>query len=435
MDWTLALNSLESTGTDLRHAARTFRRSPLFTIVIVATLAIGIGATTAVFSVVDRLLFRALPYGDPDRLVSFGITGPIDENEFMLSGSYMRWSPHLTPFDSATSLSPWVEGDLGDQNPVRVRCIPIEANFLRTFGLTVAAGRDFTRDDDRPHAPRAALISYGLWKSRFGGNDAISGHTVSLDDQPTRIVGVLPRDFELPTLGRADVLVPQQLDAAAEARAATRFLRTFARLKPGVSLAQARQQLQPLFQTTLQTEVPPPLRPEVHLAVRSLRDRQVSDVRLASWLLFGAVLALLLIACANTANLLLARSAARQREWAMRAALGAGRARLFRQALTESVVLALAGAVVGCVFARLLLRALLALAPEGLVHLRDASIDSRVLVFAVLISVLAALLFGSRRPSNGHAQKPSPVGAPLVANAACYAICWSLRKSQFRSFC
>lgn len=386
MDWILA---------DLRYTLRGFRRSPLFTAVVLLTLAIGIGATTAVFSVVDRLLFRSLPYGDPDRLVSFGITGPIDENEFLLGESYVRWSPHMTPFQAATSLSPWVEGDLGDQNPKRVRCIPVQANFLSTFGLHVAAGHDFTPDDDRPHAPRVALISFGLWKSRFGGSSTFLGQTVTLDDQPTRLIGVLPSDFELPTLGRADVLIPQQLDATAELRGATRFLRTFARLKPGISVAEARQQLQPLFRTTLNTEVPPPLRPEVHLMVRSLRDRQVSDVRLASWLLFGAVLALLLIACANAANLLLARLLARQREWAMRAALGAGRSRLIRQVLTESLVLTLTAAVAGCLFAWLLVRMLLALAPEGLLHLHEAGIDGRVLGFTLVVSMAAALLFGS----------------------------------------
>jgi len=394
VDWTTTRTFLESELDDLHHAARSFRRSPLFTAVIIATLAIGIGATTAVFSVVDRLLFRSLPYGNPDSLVSFGITGPMDENEFMFGGTYVSWSPHLSQFDSETSLSPWVEGDLGDQNPVRVRCIPVEANFLSTFGLRVAAGRDFTRQDDQPHAPRVALISYGLWKSRFAANRAMLDHAVTLDDQPTRIIGVLPEEFELPTLGRADVLIPQQLDAIAQSRGAMQFLRTFARLKPGVSLAQARQQIRPLFQTTLQTEVPPPLRPEVHLAVRSLRDRQVADVRLASWLLFAAVLALLLIACANAANLLLARSAAHQREWAMRAALGASRGRLIRQALTESLVLAFTGAIAGCLLALLLVRALLALAPEGLLHLRQATIDGRVLAFALLISVVSALLFG-----------------------------------------
>ncbi len=385
---------LESAFDDLRQAARSFGRSPLFTTLVVATLTIGIGASTAVFSVVDRLLFRGLPYAGPDRLVSWGITGPVDENEFMLGSSYARWRPHLNPFDSVISLSPWLEGDLGDLNPVRVRCIPVEANFLATFGLKVAAGRDFTRDDDRPHAPRVALVSYVLWTSRFGANPSLLDHAVTLDDQPTRIVGVLPKDFELPTLGHADILIPQQLDVNAELRGNMRFLRAFGRLKNGVSIQQSRQQLQPLFQTTLQTEVPPPLRKEVHLTVRSLRDRQFSNVRLASWLLFGAVLALLLIACANVANLLLARSAARQRELAMRAALGATRARLVRHALTESFVLASAGAIAGCLFARVLLRLLVARAPEGLLHLDKAAIDGRVLLFTAALSFLAAMLFG-----------------------------------------
>ncbi len=151
----------------------------------------------------------------------------------------------------------------------------MQANFLSTFGLAPAVGRDFTREDDRPNAPRVTLLSYGLWQSHFGGSTKILNQTLTLDDQPTRIIGVLPKNFELPTLGRAGLLIPQQLDEVAQLRGSTRFLRAFARLKDGVTIPQARQQLQPFFQSMLRTDVPPPLRKEVHLMVRSLRDRQV----------------------------------------------------------------------------------------------------------------------------------------------------------------
>ncbi len=385
---------LETVLQDLRYAARAFRTSPLFAIVAILTLAIGIGATTAVFSVVDRLLFRSLPYARADRLVSFGITGPIDDNEFMLGGGYVDWRNRLPPFQSVTSLSPWLEIALGDRNPVRVRAIPVEGNFLHTLGLTPALGRNFTREDDRPNAPRVALISYGLWKSRFGGNSAMLEHTVMLDDRPTRIIGVLPATFELPTLGGADVLLPQQLDETQQRRSSPgRILRTFARLRDGVSIQQARQELQPFFQAT-KRDVPPELRKEVHLVVRRLRDRQISNARLASWMLFGTVVALLLIACANVANLLLARAAARQRELAMRAALGASRSRLVRQALTESVVLAVCGGIAGCAFAWILLRVLVSVSRDGLLRLDQARLDTRVLLFTISTCLIAALLLG-----------------------------------------
>ncbi len=249
---------LETLAQDWHFAARGLRRNPLFALVAVLTLAIGVGAATAVFSVVDRLLFRGLPYRDADRLVSWGLTGPVDENEFMVGNSYVKWRRLLTPFQSVTSLSTSLEaqGDLGDRNPIRVPFAQVEANFLQTLGVRPALGRDFTRQDDRPGAPKVALISFALWRSRFGANPSIMNQTVILEDQPVRIVGVLPGAFEMPTLTRADILIPQQLDEAAQLRGATRFLRTFARLKDGVSIRQSRQQLQPFLQNTVRYDVP-----------------------------------------------------------------------------------------------------------------------------------------------------------------------------------
>ncbi len=388
-----AFHWTETVLQDIQFALRGFRHSPLFTAIAVLTLAIGIGATTAVFSVVDRLLFRSLPYPDADRLVSFGITGPIDDNEFMLGSGYVDWRSRLPPFKAVTSMSPWLDSDLGDRQPMRVRCTPVEANFLSTLRVRPMLGHDFTRRDDLPNAPRVALISYGLWKSRFGANPAALNQTVNLDDQPTRIIGVLPKTFELPTLGAADVLLAQQLNETEQRRGTGRFLRTFARLKDVISLAQAREELQPFFRAT-QASVPPSLRKEVHLMVRSLRDRQFYDVRLASWMLFGAVIALLLIACANVANLLLARAAGRQRELAMRAALGARRSRLMRQTLTESLLLALCGGLAGGAFAWMLLRMLVAVGAESLLSLNQTTLDPRVLLFALATCILSAILFG-----------------------------------------
>jgi predicted permease len=273
-------------------------------------------------------------------------------------------------------------------------CAAVEANFLPALGVSPIIGRNFTADEDTPNGPRVALISYGVWLNRFGLDPGVEGRLIHLDGHQVRIVGVMPKDFEMPRLQAADVLLPQALDVAAQRRADPgRPMWAFARLKPGVSIEQARAELQPLFEYSLRL-APAPFRKEVHLQVRSLRDRQTHDVRLTAWVLFGLVIAVLLIACANVTSLLLARGASREKELAVRSALGASRARLFRQALTESIVLSLAGAAAGYLFAESLLRFFIAMAPDGLLFLSKARIDARVILFTLLSSLVCAVLFG-----------------------------------------
>jgi predicted permease len=379
---------------DLRYAARGLVRSPTFTIAAVFAVALGTGAGTAVFSVVDRILFRSLPYRQADRLVSVGFVAPIIPQEFMLGADYVEWRARQQPFESLTSWAGINDCDLTGGSPVRLSCALVEASFLTTLGIQPIAGRNFTRDEDRPNAPRVALLSYGLWQGRFGGDRNAIGKTIPLDGQSATILGVLPPDFEMPTLEHADVLVPQAIDEALQRRPNTgRVLQSIARLKPGVTPAQAAAALQPLFQESLQF-VPGPFRKEVKLRVRSLRDRQVHDARLASWILLGAVLAVLLIACANVANLLLARAAMRQRELAVRLALGASRSRMVRQTLTESLLLAGIGGLAGCLLAAALLRIFVAIAPEGIPRLQQATVDLRVLLFTMAVSLGSGILFG-----------------------------------------
>jgi putative ABC transport system permease protein len=389
------VNYIEDFFEDLRYSLRQMRRNPGFTAVAVITLALGIGATAAVFTVVDRDLFRDPPYPQSERLVSWGVVAPIEDREFMLGKPYVELHQHTTPFESYTSWTPGVVGcDLTEQNPVRLNCARVESNFLATFRVTPMLGRDFSREDDRPGAPRVALITYGLWQRRFGANPDAVGKTISLDGQPTNIVGVLPPDFEMPTLARVDVLIPQVLDEAAELRSATgRVLRTFARLKPGMTIPRATAELQGLYQEFI-ASAPAQFRKEIHLSVRSLRDFQVSDVRRALWLLFASGLAVLLIACANVAGLMLARAAGRQQERAIRAALGAGRGRLIRQTLVESLPLGLMGGAAGCLLAAGLVRVFVAIAPTGIPRLDEARLDPRVLVFTLAISFCSAVFFG-----------------------------------------
>lgn len=380
---------------DLRFAVRMLATRPGFTAVAILTLALGIGATTAVFSVVDRVLFRSLPYPHDERLVSFGVKAPFEGIEFMLAPEYAVLRSQPTPFESMTSLTPGgADCDITEENPVRLSCALVESTFLSTLGIRPIVGRDFVREDDRPNAARVALLSYGLWKSRFAGDLKVAGKTMSLDGKPVLIIGVLPAEFEMLNLLTADMLLTQALDESALDRNNPRVvLWAFARLKPSVTIEQARAGLEPWFQDSLRF-VPPQFRAEVSLGVRSLRDRQIEDSRVGAWALFGAVIAVLLLACTNVANLLLVRAVGRKRELAVRAAFGASRARLVRQTLTESLLLALLGGIAGCGLANFLLQVFVSIAPEGIVRLHQASLDFRALGFGLAVSLTSGVLFG-----------------------------------------
>ena len=412
---------LDTLLQDLRFALRMLAARPGFTTVAILTLALGIGATTAVFSVVDRVLFRSLPYPHDEKLVSFGVKAPFEGIEFMLAPEYAVLRSQSTPFESMTSLTPGgADCDITEQNPVRLSCALVESTFLSTFGIRPVVGRDFVGEDDRPNAPRVVLLSYGLWKSRFAADPNVAGKTVSLDGKPVLIIGVLPAEFEMPNLEPADMLLPQALDEAALDRNNPRVvLRAFARLKPSVTIEQARAGLEPWFQDSLRF-VPPQFRAEVSLRMRSLRDRQIQGSRVGAWVLLGAVIAVLLLACTNVANLLLVRAVGRQRELAVRAALGASRARLARQTLTESLLLALLGGVAGCGLAYLLLRVFISIAPEGIVRLRQASLDLRVFGFGLAVSLVSGALFGiapafnEPTPQSLTGKSAGPAGRGLV---------------------
>ena len=381
---------------DVRYGLRGLRRNPAFAITAIVTLALGIGATTAVFSVVDPILFRSLPYAHAEQLVSAGLTAPISPNEFLLTDSYYEWRDHQKPFVAITSEYRTDPCDLTEEKPARLNCSRVEASFLPTLGVTPLLGRNFTTDEDRPNAPKVALISYGLWKRNFGLDPGILDKIINVDGQKTRVIGVLPKDFEMPMLEAADVVMPQALDQAKVSVAGSSsvtMLYVFARLKPGVSVEQATAALKPMFDDSL-SKAPPRFRSEVHLRVRSLRDRQMQDVRLIAWLLFGTVMMVLLIACANVASLMMARGAGRERELAVRAALGASRIRLIRQTLTESLLLSFVGGVAGCLLAEALLRIFIAIAPDGIPFLSKAQLDLRIFLFTMLVSLVCGVLFG-----------------------------------------
>src|SRR5580704_947968 len=386
---------IDSLFQDVRFALRILSKSPGFAVVAILTLALGIGATTAVFSVVDRILFRSLPYLHDERLVAFGLTAPIEKEEFMLGASYIDFRKSPGPFEEVTSMMPGdAKCDITEESPVRLSCAHVECTFLSTLAVQPVLGRNFTPEEDRPNGPRVAIISFALWKSRFGGDPGVLRKNISLDGKAARIVGVLPTIFEMPTLTPTDILVPEGLDEEQQRRSAPgAVLRTFGRMKPGATVAEAIVGLQPFLEQSLQG-APPAFRKEIHLAVSTVRDRQVHDARLASWILLGSVFAVLLVACTNVASLQLARATGRQRELAVRAALGASRGRLVRQAMVESTLLGLLGGTLGCWVAHLLLRLFVSIAPEGIPRLQQASVDLRVVGFTLAISMVSATVFG-----------------------------------------
>jgi putative ABC transport system permease protein len=388
---------LETILHDARYSVRGFRRNPVFTLTIVATLMLGIGATTAVFSVVDRILFRSLPYADADRLVSLGLVHSLETQEFMTGRFYYDWRGAQKAFGSMTAENAVTgECDLTERNPAQLSCPYVEASFLPTLGISPVLGRNFLPEETRPGGPNVALISYGLWLTHYNLDPGILNKTINIDGSPVRVVGVLPKEFEMPRLQAADVLLPIAVNEA-EDRTANGGIgsprRVFARLNPGVSVQQAEAELQPLFQQTL-SQIPSDIRHDFHLKVRSLRDRQMQDVSLTAWVLLGAVLTVLLIACANVASLLMARGAMRQRELAVRSALGASRSRLARQALTESLLLSLMGAIAGCALAEGLLRLFIAIAPTSIPYLSKIHLDLRIICFTVVLAILSGVLFG-----------------------------------------
>jgi putative ABC transport system permease protein len=388
---------IETLRQDVRYALRGFCRNPVFALTAIVTLTLGIGATTAVFSVVDRILFRPLPYADPTRIVSLGFVHSLERQEFVMGRFYVEWQRDQTPFSVLAAQSTGVHNcDLVEDNPAQLGCISFQANFLPLFGISPALGRNFLPEEDRPNGPRVVMISHGLWKTHYNGDRGILGRMINVDGDFARIVGVLPRDFQFPTLEAADIVSPFAFDPAIQQKANGGFgypERVFARLKPGVSVAQAYAQMQPLFNGDLKW-FPPSAKSEVRLSIRTLRDKETQDVRQVAWVLFGFVLAVLLIACANVAGLMMARGAGRQRELAVRSAIGASRGRLIRQALTEALLLSLAGGLAGLAVAQALVMVFVRLAPTGIPFMSKADLDLRIAAFAALLSCLCGAIFG-----------------------------------------
>lgn len=380
---------------DAIYAVRGFIRDRRFTLSAIGAIVLAVGAATAVFSVVDRSLFRPLPYRHGDRLVSVEMMAPqFGPGGIMFSGAYRDWRASQSAVD-LTSWSGVAECDLGGDTPERLHCARAEATFLPLLGVDPYLGRAFVREEDQEDAEPVALVSYRLWRSHYGADAGVLGRKITLDGAVTRIIGVLPSNFETPDLAPADFLVPQMLPEGPHTQ--NYEVRVVGRLRRGVTTASAAAALAgpfERFRLDFGRRVGINFAESMKLRVQALRDQQIQQFRLAMWVLLGAVTAFVLIACASVANLLMARLAGRRQEFAIRTALGGSRSRLVAQLLTESTLLGLVGGAAGCGLAWLLIRIFIALAPEGTLRIREAALDTRVLGFALVLSLGTALVFG-----------------------------------------
>jgi putative ABC transport system permease protein len=407
---------LETLIADVAYACRRLRRDRSFTMVGVLTLALGIGAATAIFSVVHPILFAPLPYPQPERVAMIW-DGSGDALLDVTFGTYREVLARSRSFSSLAVMRPWQPTITGDREPERLDGQRVSAGFFRALGVAPLLGRGFDNADDRPNGPRVVVLSHPLWQRRFAGDPTIVGRTILLEDNSYTVLGVMPATFDNVLAPAASIWAPLQYDPALplSGREWGHHLRMLARLAPGADLDAARNELATIGANPIGEFARPPWASFPNgLIVRGLHDDVTRRVKPALIALLGAVVLLLAIACVNVTNLLLARAARRRAELAMRTALAAGRTRLIRQLLTESVVLAACGGVAGVALAIAGVRWLIALSPAALPRLNAIAVNGTVLAAALVITTVVGLIVGllpslhASRNLQSNVQRVSP---------------------------
>jgi predicted permease len=378
---------------DVRHSLHMFIKSPAFTITAVAALALGIGANTAIFTVVNAVLLKPLTYPDADRIVEIELSGQGGNDAIASIPKFHNYQHQTSIFSEVAAYDFAGPGfNLTGERPEQIHGIHVTEGYFRLFGAPVMLGRTFTPQEDAPNGGNVVVLSYGLWQRRFGGSPNAIGKALSLGNEPFTIVGVMDKSWQSDP--EADIWLPFQFEPNSNNQG--HYFQAAGMLKPGISIAAANAQMKLAYDEFHRTY--PESDPKGGFAVEPLRDSIVGDVRKSLLVLLGAVALVLLIACANVANLLLVRATGRKREFAIRSALGAGRARIISQLLTESVMLSVTGGVLGLVLGFAGVRALLAVSPAGLPRIGEdgaaIGVDWRVLGFTLAVSLLTGILFG-----------------------------------------
>jgi putative ABC transport system permease protein len=387
---------IEDVWRDLRFALRSLVRTPAFTAIALLVIAVGIGVNTAVFSVINAVLLKPLTYPEPQALVQLESTSSHGPFPVASVPNYNIWQQQSGIFQQVAAYDFRAAGInlTGGDHPEQLLAMHVTSGYFALFGAPVVAGRTFTAAEDSPKGGRVAVLSYGLWKRHFGGDPKIVGSTIQLDGQPSLVVGVIGRDFITDT--PADVWVPFQFDLTS--REMVHGFLVAARLKPGITATAANAQLALAADQFRRTYGGDSMEAGDSFGVMSLQESMIGDTRFPLLVLLGAVGFVLLIACANVANLLLARASIRKRELATRAALGAGRGQIIRQLLTESLALSLVGGLLGLLIGFAGLRLLLSMSPSDIPRIGEdgsaIALDLRVLLFTVGISLLTGILFG-----------------------------------------
>jgi putative ABC transport system permease protein len=383
---------LENVLQDVRHGLRMAIRNPSFALIVVLTLGVGIGATTVVFSVVDAVLLNPLPFPRPNRIVTLWQLNrsAAAEPEDISPANFLEWRDRTKAFDAMAAIEPSGLDVVSEGEPQSLRIWRVSEGFFEILGVQPLHGRTFTSNEYRPGAGNAVVLSHSFWRDRFGGDTAVVGRAITFSGRPYVVAGIMPPDFDFPP-GR-DLWAPRSFTEKDRQNRVANYLNVIALLKPGVSVESADAELVGLADQ-LSREYPRS-NANVSAVVIPLRDRLVGHVQPYLVLLMGAVAFVLLITCVNVANVILARGASRTSELAVRAALGAGRKRLFSQLLVENLGMALAGGLLGVVLARWGLRALIAIAPSDVPRIQEAGINATVLGFAIVLSCATAMLFG-----------------------------------------